>query len=68
MALIAAWARSPVAPHGGAFNALQPHEMAAPVVRALLARAGVDPQAVDAVVLGNALGAGGNPAHRHLQE
>ena len=61
-ALIAAWARSAVAPHGGTFNALQPHEIAAPVVRALLARAGISPHAVDAVVLGNALGAGGNPA------
>ena len=61
-ALIAAWARSAVAPHGGAFNTLQPHDIAAPVVRALLARAGISPQAVDAVVLGNALGAGGNPA------
>ena len=61
-ALIAAWARSAVAPHGGAFNALQPHEIAAPVLRALLARAGINPHAVDAVVLGNALGAGGNPA------
>ena len=61
-ALIAGWARSAVAPHGGAFGALQPHEIAAPVLRAMLARAGVDPQAVDAVVVGNALGAGGNPA------
>ena len=61
-ALMAAWARSAVAPHGGAFNALQPHEIAAPVLQALLARAGISPQAVDAVVLGNALGAGGNPA------
>lgn len=61
-ALIAAWARSAVAPHGGAFHALQPHDIAAPVVRALLARAGISPQEVDAVVLGNALGAGGNPA------
>ena len=61
-ALIAAWARSAVAPHGGAFNALQPHDIAAPVVQALLARSGLSPHAVDAVVLGNALGAGGNPA------
>jgi acetyl-CoA C-acetyltransferase len=61
-ALIAAWARSAVAPHGGAFRTLQPHEIAAPVLQALLQRAGVSPQAVDAVVLGNALGAGGNPA------
>lgn len=62
VALIAAWARSAVAPHGGAFHTLQPHDIAAPVVRAVLARAGVSGNAVDAVVLGNALGAGGNPA------
>jgi len=62
IALIAGWARSAVAPHGGAFRGLQPHEIAAPVLRGLLQRAGVPAQAVDAVVIGNALGAGGNPA------
>lgn len=62
LALIAAWARCAVAHHGGAFRALQPHEIGAPVLRALLQRAGVSAHAVDAVVLGNALGAGGNPA------
>ncbi len=61
-ALIAAWARSAVVPHGGAFNALLPHQIAAPVITALLQRAGLDAQAVDAIVVGNALGAGGNPA------
>jgi acetyl-CoA C-acetyltransferase len=61
-ALIVAWARSAVAPHGGAFRALQPHEIGAPVLRELLQRAGVPALAIDAVVLGNALGAGGNPA------
>jgi acetyl-CoA C-acetyltransferase len=60
--LIAAWARSAVVPRGGAFKALQPHDLASPVLQALLARAGVDAAAVDTVVLGNALGAGGNPA------
>lgn len=60
--LIAAWARSAVVPHGGALGGMQAHEIAAPVVQALLARAGIGPQAVDAVVVGNALGAGGNPA------
>ncbi|PIT79720.1 thiolase family protein [Limnohabitans sp. JirII-31] len=60
--LIAAWARSAVVPHGGAFGLLHAHEMAAPVVQAMLARAGIRPQAVDAVLVGNALGAGGNPA------
>ena len=62
LALIAAWARSAVAPHGGAFRTLAAHDIGTPVLRALLQRAGVAPEAVDAVVLGNALGAGGNPA------
>ncbi len=62
LALIAAWARSAVVPRGGAFNALHAHDIAAPVLQALLQRAGVPASAVDAVVLGNALGAGGNPA------
>jgi acetyl-CoA C-acetyltransferase len=61
-ALICAWARSAVAPHGGAFRSLQSHQIAAPVVAALLQRAGISSQAVDALVVGNALGAGGNPA------
>ncbi|MEG1833703.1 MAG: thiolase family protein [Burkholderiaceae bacterium] len=60
--LIAGWARSPIAPRGGAFRALAPHPIAAPVLTALLARAGVADSAIDAVVMGNALGAGGNPA------
>lgn len=60
--LIAAWARSAIAPVGGAFRQLEPHQIAAPVILALLARAGIPPGAVDAVVAGNALGAGGNPA------
>lgn len=61
-ALIAGWARSAVVPHGGAFAQLASHEIAAPVVQGLLTRCGVRPEAIDAVVLGNALGAGGNPA------
>lgn len=60
--LIAAWARSAVVPREGAFKTLQAHDIAAPVLQAVLQRAGLDPSCVDAVVLGNALGAGGNPA------
>jgi acetyl-CoA C-acetyltransferase len=60
--LIAAWARSAVVPRNGAFKALHAHEIAAPVLHALLARTGLAAHAVDAVVMGNALGAGGNPA------
>ncbi|MBF5004357.1 thiolase family protein [Diaphorobacter sp. NR2-3-3-1] len=59
---ILSWARSPIAPKGGAFNALLPHEIATPIVHALLARANLSADKVDAVVLGNAMGAGGNPA------
>ena len=61
-ALILGWARSAVAAHGGAYARLDPHEIAAPVVQGLLARTGLPAKAVDAVVVGNALGAGGNPA------
>ena len=60
--VITAWARSAVVPRGGAFKALLAHEIAAPVVQALLQRAGLAANHVDAVVAGNALGAGGNPA------
>ena len=62
LAFITAWARSAVVPRGGAFHALHPHQIAAPVLQALLQRVGLSPASVDAVVLGNALGAGGNPA------
>ena len=61
-ALIVGWGRSPVAPVGGALRACATHQLAGPVARAVLARAGIPLSAVDAVVLGNALGAGGNPA------
>jgi acetyl-CoA C-acetyltransferase len=60
--LIAAWARSAVVPRDGAFKALHAHDIAAPVVQALLERAGLEANAVDALIMGNALGAGGNPA------
>ena len=59
---ILAWARSPVAPTGGALSQLHSHELAAPLLQSLLEQTGLPPQAIDAVVLGNALGAGGNPA------
>lgn len=60
--LINAWARSAVVPIQGAFRALHAHEIAAPVVQAVLHRAQLPASAVDAFVMGNALGAGGNPA------
>jgi len=61
-AFIVAARRSPVVPRGGAFRALEVHQLAAPVIRDLLRDAGLAPGDVDELVLGNALGAGGNPA------
>lgn len=60
--LIIAWARSAIAPHGGAFASLSAHEIGGPVLQALLRRCGIAEASVDAVLVGNALGAGGNPA------
>ncbi|MBS0454207.1 MAG: thiolase family protein [Proteobacteria bacterium] len=60
--VVLGWARSAVVPFSGAFAHLAVHEIGAPVVRALLARSGVPASAVDSLLCGNALGAGGNPA------
>ena len=46
--LISAWARSAVVPVDGAFRTLHAHDIAAPIVQALLQRAGVPATAVDA--------------------
>ncbi len=61
-AYIIAARRTAVMPRGGAFRDLDLHELAAPVIRACLADAQIDPGRVDEVILSNALGAGGNPA------
>ena len=60
--LIVAARRTPVAPRGGAFARFELHDLAAPCLRAVLADARLAPDRVDDVLLGNALGAGGNPA------
>ena len=61
-ARITAARRSPVVPRGGALSRLDIHQLGAPVVRACLADAGLEPGNVDEVIVSNALGAGGNPA------
>ncbi len=61
-AFLIAARRTAVMPRGGAFRALETHALAAPVIRACLADAGLHPDQVDEVILSNALGAGGNPA------
>ncbi|WP_417607660.1 thiolase family protein [Primorskyibacter flagellatus] len=61
-AVIIAARRSLVAPRGGALAHLHLHEIAAPVIQACLTDAGLVPDSVDELIMGNALGAGGNPA------
>lgn len=64
MAMILAARRSAVCPRGGAFAALSIEGLGAPVLQAVLADAGLSADAVDEVIVANALGAGGNPARR----
>ena len=54
--------RTAVVPRNGAFADLQPHELAAPVVRQLLDDAGIPGRFVGEVVAANSLGEGGNLA------
>lgn len=54
--------RTPVAPRHGALRRHTPHTLAAPLVLHLLQTVGLPPEAVDTLILGNTLGAGGNPA------
>ncbi|MES2915179.1 MAG: thiolase family protein [Pseudomonadota bacterium] len=64
MARLIAARRTAIVPRGGAFARLSIEDLAAPVLIACLADAGIDPTGVDEVILSNALGAGGNPARR----
>lgn len=64
MTAIIAARRTAVCPRGGAFARLSLEELAAPVIAAVLADAGMMPAQVDEVICANALGAGGNPARR----
>lgn len=63
-ARILAARRTAVVPRGGAFAGLRIEDLAAPVIAAVLADAGLVAGQVDEVILSNALGAGGNPARR----
>lgn len=64
MARLIAARRTAVVPRGGAFARLRIEDLAAPVLSACLADAGIHTAQVDEVILSNALGAGGNPARR----
>lgn len=60
--VILGWGRSAVIPTGGALSLLAPHQIGAPVLQAILQRFAIPAAAIDNVIVGNALGAGGNPA------
>ena len=50
--------RTPIGRYGGALRSVRPDDLAALVIAAAVERAGIDPAAIDDVVLGNANGAG----------
>lgn len=62
--VIIAARRTPLSRAGGALKGLRAHELLAPVLRSLLADAGagLGPESVADVVIGNAVGGGGNVA------
>ena len=63
-AFVIAARRTAVVPRGGAFHDLTVEGLGAPVIAALLADAGLAPDAVDEVIVANAIGPGGNVARR----
>ncbi len=60
--IIIAARRTPICRAHGALKTLHAHELLAPVLRRLLSDAGVAPASVADVVIGNAVGGGGNVA------
>lgn len=63
-AFVIAARRTAVLPRGGAFHRLRIEDLAPPVIAACLQDAGLAVDAVDELILANALGGGGNPARR----
>ncbi|MDX2143460.1 MAG: thiolase family protein [Rhodospirillaceae bacterium] len=61
-AVIVAARRTPIGRAGGLFRNLRVEDLAAPVLKAVLADAKLDAAQVEDVILGNAAGPGGNPA------
>lgn len=57
-AFLVGGARTPVGRYGGALSGVRPDDLAALVLNEAVCRAGVDPAAIDEVILGNANGAG----------
>ena len=61
-AYIVASKRSPIAPRNGALSNLELHQLSAPVIESLIRSSKIDKTQIDELIVGNALGAGGNPA------
>jgi acetyl-CoA C-acetyltransferase len=66
--VIIAARRTPVCPVNGALRSLRAHELLAPVLRALVDGLALNPASVADVVIGNAVGGGGNVARLALLE
>lgn len=66
--VIIAARRTPVCRINGALGKLRAHELLAPVLRELIANAGAEAEAVSDVIMGNAVGGGGNVARLALLE
>lgn len=60
--VIIAALRSPICRANGQLKRLRAPDLLAPVIKSLVASAGVDPATVDDVIIGNAVGGGGNMA------
>jgi len=61
-AYLVAARRTAVAPRSGAFKMVEAAELGEAPIRAILADSGIAPEAIDDVIFGDALYAGGNPA------
>lgn len=66
--VIIAARRTPVCRTNGALRTLRAHELLAPVLRKLVSGLGLASESVDDVVIGNAVGGGGNVARLALLE
>jgi acetyl-CoA C-acetyltransferase len=61
-AIVIAARRTAIGKLGGLHRRRPVEELAAPVIQAVIADSRLDPQSIDEVILGNAVGGGGNPA------
>ena len=62
MALITASRRSPIATQDGVFKNFEIEHLCNPVIESVIKDAKISKSDIDCIILGNALGAGGNPA------